>query len=80
LVGDVFLPLVHRILEGLGIEYPCESLKSPLADSATPVSDCRICHIINRVVSWISGNSSSQAVLDKVLQVGMGADGKRFLE
>ena len=43
LVGDVFLLLVLRILEGLGIEYPCESLKSMFADSAMPVSNCRIC-------------------------------------
>ena len=42
LVGDVCLPLVLRILEGLGIEYPCEPLKSMFANSATPVSDCRI--------------------------------------
>jgi len=69
-----------EFLKGSALKNPCESLESPLADSATPVSDCRISHIINRVVSWISGNSSSQAVLDKVLQVRMGADGKRFLE
>ena len=43
LVGDIFPPLVLRILEGLGIEYPCELLKSMFADSTTPVSDCRIC-------------------------------------
>jgi hypothetical protein len=43
LVGDVFLLLVLQILEGLGIEYPCELLKSTFADSATPVSNCRIC-------------------------------------
>lgn len=43
LVGDVCFPLVLRVLEGLGIEYPCEPLKSMFADSATPVSDCRIC-------------------------------------
>ena len=43
LVGDISLPLVLRILEGLGIEYPCESLEGMLPDSTTPVSDCRIC-------------------------------------
>ena len=42
MVDDVCLPLVLRILEGLGIEYLCEPLKSMFADSTTPFSDFRI--------------------------------------
>jgi len=42
LVGDISFLLVLRVLEGLGIEYPCEPLKSMFANSAMPVSDCRI--------------------------------------
>ena len=50
LVGDVCLPLVLRIVEGLGIEYLGELLKSTFADSATPVSDCRICLQVGKTI------------------------------
>ena len=50
MVGDVCLPLVLRILEGLGINYPCEPLTSMVADFATPVSDCRICLQIGKSI------------------------------